>query len=207
MRRMPANWSDLSPAERRAFGLESVGRRRVSARRLRRLRSSQAKVGAFASAAQSNGHVGALAGGPGVGVDGPAAHGRNQAADLASGLGNVATERRRHVRVPVDGRAHIRWGHATISAGLVDLSEGGVQCVLPEAPPMLTQGAALDRPFLLEAEVTTSRICLDLASRISWNRTIRAGTHLGVVFGELDDGETEGVHRFLVAACSRRGSR
>jgi len=207
MRRMPANWSDLSPAERRAFGLESVGRRRVSARRLRRLRSSQAKVGAFASAAQSNGHVGALAGGPGVGVDGPAAHGRNQAADLASGLGNVATERRRHVRVPVDGRAHIRWEHATISAGLVDLSEGGVQCVLPEAPPMLTQGAALDRPFLLEAEVTTSRICLDVASRISWNRTIRAGTHLGVVFGELDDGETEGVHRFLVAACSRRGSR
>ncbi len=109
--------------------------------------------------------------------------------------------------MPVDGRAHIRYGHTTISAGLVDLSEGGVQCVLPEAPPVLAPGATLDGPFLLEAEVTTSRICLGVAGRISWNRSIRAGTHFGVVFGELDDGETEGVQRFLVAASSTRGSR
>src|ERR1039457_3039840 len=36
IRRMPANWSDLSPVERRAYGLEPVGRLRVSARRLPR---------------------------------------------------------------------------------------------------------------------------------------------------------------------------
>jgi PilZ domain len=198
MRRMPANWSNLSPAERRAYGLDRVGRRRVSARRLRRLRSSQAKIGALApAAAPSNGHVAALTG--------PAAHG--PAADLTRGLGRVATERRRHVRVPVDGRAHILLGHATIAVGLVDLSEGGVQCVLPEAPRMLVPGAALGSPFLLEAEVTTSRICLDVPSRISWNRSIRAGTHFGVVFGELADAETEGVERFLVAASSTRGPR
>jgi hypothetical protein len=71
---------------------------------------------------------------------------------------------------------------------------------------MLAPGAALGGPFLLEAEATTSRICLDVAGRISWNRGVRASTHFGVVFGELDDGETEGVQRFLVAA-SRRGSR
>jgi hypothetical protein len=209
IRRMPANWSDLSPVERRAYGLEPVGRSRVSARRLRRLRSSQAKIGAFVpAAAQANGHVGALAGGgPRTGVDGLAANGRSQAAGPRSGPGSVATERRRHVRVPVDGRAHILWGHTTISAGLVDLSEGGVQCVLPEATRVLAPDAALDGPFLLEAEVTTSRICLGVPGRISWNRSIRAGTHFGVVFGELDDSETEGVHRFLVAASSKRGSR
>jgi hypothetical protein len=229
MRRMPANWSNLAPAERRAYGLESIGKRRVSARRLRRLRSSQPKIGALVpAAATSNGHVAALAGrgsttgvnGPGVGgpgvdgpgvngpgVNGPGVNGRGQAAGLTGGLGRIATERRRYVRVPVDGRAHILWGGATISVGLVDLSEGGVQCVLPEAPGMLAPGAALGRPFLLEAEVTTSRICLDVASRISWNRSIRTGTHFGVVFGELADPETEGVHRFLVAASSRRGSR
>jgi hypothetical protein len=209
IRRMPANWSDLSPVERRAYGLESVGRKRVSPRRLRRLRSSQPKIEALVpGAAQANGYVGAFAGGgPGSGVHGPAANGHSQAAGLTSGLGRVATERRRHVRVPVDGRAHILWGRATISVGLVDLSEGGVQCVLPEAPRMLAPGAALGRPFLLEAEVTTSRICLNVASWISWSRSIRAGTHFGVVFAELDDGETEGVHRFLVAASSRRGSR
>jgi hypothetical protein len=170
MRRMPANWSNLSPAERRAYGLESIGRRRASGRRLRRLRSSQAKI---PSAAPPNG---------------PA-------------------ERRHQVRMPVDGRAHIRWGRATISVGLVDLSEDGMQCVLPEAPRMLAQGAALGRPFLLEAEVTTSRLCLDVAGRISWSRSIRAGTLYGVVFGKLADGETEGLDRFLVAASSRRGSR
>jgi hypothetical protein len=203
IRRMPVNWSDLSPVERRAYGLESVGKKRVSARRLRRLRSSQAETGAFVpAAAPPNGHVPALAGGPATG-----ANGRSQTAAPTGGLSRVAVERRRHVRVPVDGRAHILWGRATIAVGLVDLSEGGVQCVLPEASRMLAPGAALGHPVLLEAEVTTSRICLDVASRISWSRGIRAGTHFGVVFGELDDGETEGVHRFLVAASSRRGSR
>jgi len=209
IRRMPANWSDLSPVERRAYGLESVGRKRVSSRRLRRLRSSQPEFGALVpGAAQANGQVGALAGGgPRTGVPGAATNGHGQAAGLTAGLGRVATERRRHVRVPVDGRAHILCGGATISVGLVDLSEGGVQCVLPEAPRMLAPGAALGRPFLLEAEVTTSRICLAVTSWVSWSRSIRAGTHFGVVFGELDDGETEGVHRFLVAASSRRGPR
>jgi hypothetical protein len=174
MRRMPANWSNLSPAERRAYGLDSTGRRRVSGRRLRRLRSSQTA---------------------------------RQTAGLTGALGREATERRRHVRVPVDGRANILWGRDTISVGLVDLSEGGVRCVLPEAARMLAPGAVLGSPFLLEAEVTTSRLCLDVASRISWNHSIRTGTHFGVVFGDLADGETEGVHRFLVAASSRRGSR
>jgi hypothetical protein len=219
IRRMPANWSDLSPVERRAYGLESVGRKRVSPRRLRRLRSSQPKIGAFApGVGPANGHAGTFAAaGPGNGVHAPAANGHSPVAGPTSGLGRaagptnglgwVATERRRHVRVPVDGRAHILWGRATISVGLVDLSEGGVQCVLPEAPRMLVPGAALGSPFMLEAEVTTSRICLDVASRISWNRSVRAGTHFGVVFGELADAETEGVERFLVAASSKRGSR
>src|ERR1700739_2801922 len=43
IRRMPANWSDLSPAERRALGIEFVGKRRVFAASLRpsrRLRSA-----------------------------------------------------------------------------------------------------------------------------------------------------------------------
>ncbi len=209
IRRMPANWSDLSPVERRAWGLESVGGRRVSARRLRRLRSSQAKTGASVpTAGPANGPVGAHAGGgPSAAGGGPAANGRSQVAYMTGGPESAATERRRNVRVRVDGRAHIRYGRATISAGLVDLSEDGVRCVLPEAPPALAPGATLGGPVLLEAEVTTSRICLDVAGRISWHRSIRAGTHFGVVFGELDDGETEGVQRFLVAANSRRGSR
>ncbi len=176
IRRMPANWSNLSPVERRAYGIESVGRRRPSSRHVRRLRASQAKNAA-------------------------------SAASPADGPGNAAAERRRQARVGVAGQVHIRSGHTTISAGLVDLSEGGVQCVLPETRPPLAADVLLDGPFLLEAEVIAPRICLDVAGRISWHRSTIADTRFGVFFGRLDDGEIEGVQRFIAAACSRRGSR
>lgn len=116
-------------------------------------------------------------------------------------------ERRRHVRVRIGGRAHIRSGLATISAGLVDLSEGGVRFVQPDAPPTLTPGATLDGPFLFEAERTTPRICLDVAGRIIWRRSIGARTHFGVAFGALADAETEGLQLFLAAAAGARASR
>ena len=201
IRRMPANWSDLSPSERRAWGLESLGRGRSSPRRVRRLQSSRAKAfaasGAGANGAEANGHVAAFAGGAG-----PAA-GRGSAV-----RGSAETERRRDMRVRVDGRAHIRCGDTTtISVGLVDLSEGGMGCVLPEGSSLTAPGATLGGPFLLEAEATASRICLDVAGQTSWQRGTGASTQFGVVFGHLDEGESEGVQRFLAAACSRRGRR
>lgn len=182
IRRLPANWSDPSPAERRAWGLDSVGSHRASARRVRRLRSLQAKSASPSAAAHAK-------------------------AGVTNGHGSVATERRRHMRVPVDGWAHIRLGRATISAGLVDLSEGGLRYVLPAAAPLLEPGATLDGPFVLEAGVTRLRICLDVPGRITWCRNIGDGTHFGVDFGELDDGETDGVQRFIAAACSRAVDR
>ena len=181
IRRLPANWSDLSPAERHAWGIESAPRQRASARRVRRLRELQAKSSASPARA--------VAGLPG------------------GGRGSVPTERRRDMRVRVDGQAHIRFRHSTISAGLVDLSEGGLRCVLPEASSMLAPGTTLDGPFVLEAEVPRLRICLDVPGRVIWQRSIEAGTHFGVGFGQLHDGETEGVQRFIAAACSRKGSR
>jgi hypothetical protein len=188
IRRMPANWSDLSPSERRAWGIEFIGRRRSSPRRLRRLRSARAKIAA-SSAAEANGHVAALAG-------------------AAAGRGSAQTERRSDMRVRIDGRAHIRCGDTTtISVGLVDLSEGGMGCVLPEGSPLAAPGATLGGPFLLEAEATASRICLDVAGQTRWQRGTGASTQFGVVFGHLDEGENEGVQRFLAAACSRRGRR
>jgi hypothetical protein len=210
IRRMPANWSDLSPVERRALGIEFLGRPRASARRVRRLRSRQAKIAASSAAAQANGYAGVFAGaeqGPGAAAGDPAANGSSQATGAAGGPRSAATERRRHVRMRGDGRAHIRCGHATMSAGLVDLSEGGVQCVLPESPAVFAPGGALHGPFLLEAEATRSRICLDVAGRIRWQHSAGDVTHFGVAFGELTDGETEGVQWFLTAAASRRGHR
>lgn len=228
IRRMPANWSDLTPVERQALGLDSAQRRRVSARSLRRLRSTRAKISATAHA---GGYLDAFGdGSSAVSFGEPAGTEMDDAtlgdmrrasaalddvtlidmmrADETTGGASGATERRSHMRLPVNGRAHIRWGKTTVSAGLVDLSEGGARCVLPEAPSLLARGATLGGPFLLEAEVATSRICLDVAARIAWHRRVGAGAHFGVVFGELDEGETDGMQGFLAAAAAgRRGVR
>jgi hypothetical protein len=195
MRRMPANWSDLSPSERDALGLEPLGRRRVSARRLHRLRASQAQASTSVPVAAPPGGYAAV----------PNPYSR--LATTTVDMGNDPPERRRRVRVRVDGRAHLGSAHATVSAALVDLSEGGVRCVLPDAPAALAPGMRFDGPFLLEAEVATPRICLAVPGWIRWSQGSRAGTHFGVVFGDLDDRQAEGVQRFLIAAGGRRGSR
>ncbi len=165
IRRMPSNWSDLSRSERRAWGIEFVGRRRAPVRGIRRR-----AVG-------------------------------------ASDLGGVATERRQDVRVPLHGRAHIRYGDTTISVGLLDLSERGAGCVLPAAPSPVASGAAFAEPLLLEAEWDATRICLDVASRVSWYRNTRDGTYFGASFAELAEDETEGLQRFLAAASRKSGDR
>jgi hypothetical protein len=182
LRRMPANWSDLSPSERRNWGIEFVGRRRSPVHRGGRRRPFPAKAAAPAGA-QANGH-GALAG--------------QQA--TAGARGGVATERRSGKRVRIGGRAHIRSGGTTISAGLVDLSASGAGCVLPDEPQRVTPGATLGGPFLLEAETSAWRICLDVTGQISWRRSAGADTHFGIAFAELAEGETEGLRRFLAAA-------
>jgi hypothetical protein len=182
IRRMPANWSDMTPGERRAFGIESAGRRRLPVRRLRRIRASQATIRPPAPVA---------------------ALGDEHASGSAPE--NEVSERRHQIRVRVDGRGHIRSGQSTVSAALVDLSEGGMRCVLPDATLALTPGQELGGPLLLEGEGAGSRICLAVPGRISWILDSSSGTHFGVTFGDLNGGEIEGVHRFQVTAGSRRG--
>jgi len=196
IRRMPANWSDLSPAERRALAIESVGKRRISRRALRRLSQlgpSQPKISA--AAAERNGHS-----------SGHAAGDHTVTGVAANGDGSSRVERRQDVRISADGRALIRAGDMTISAGLVDVSEGGLECVLPEAAPTLAPGAKLSGPFLLEFQETRAHICLDIAGWISWQRSTGSVTYLGIAFGELSDAQVEGVRRFLASALLR-GSR
>jgi hypothetical protein len=205
MRRMPSNWSDLSPAERRAFGLESGPRRRPPARRLRHLQSAQARAMAATAASRSPQYASAPAG-PAVGAGLSERSGNGQADRRLARSRSATPDPRRHLRLDVSGRALIRSGTATMTVGLVDLSEGGVRCVQPEASPRLRPGV-LDGPFLLEAQGATSLICLDVPGKVVWQRSIGASTHFGVVFGALSRGETEGIRSFLAAAGSVRGAR
>ena len=80
-----------------------------------------------------------------------------------------------------------------------------MRCVLPDAHLAPAPRQRLGGPFLLEGEAGKSRICLAVPGRISWILDSRSGTHFGVTFGDLEDGEIEGVQRFLVTAGSRRG--
>jgi len=199
IRRMPANWSDLSPSERRTWGIEAVGRQRAPARPLRRLQPLQAKIAGLSAMAQAGRHVAAL--------PRPAANGHGRLDNVTSGPGEVADERRGDPRVRVVGRAQIRCEHTTVTAGLVDLSERGVQLVLPKAPPLVAPGAMVGGPFLLEAAARASLICLDVAGRISWQQSNGSGTHFGVAFGELARGETEGLQLLLAATGINGGHR
>ena len=194
IRRMPANWSDLSHAERRALGIESVGKRRSSAAavpRLSRLRTAPAKI-ASAAANRRSGNRAELAAADQL-MTGVAANGHNGT------RAGRAPER----RLSAHGRVLIRCGDITISAGLVELSEAGMECVLPEARPQLAPGAQLSGPLLLELQGTTTRICLDVPGRIRWERSTSAGVHFCIVFGELPGAQIDGVRRFLAAASSR----
>jgi PilZ domain len=205
MRRMPANWSALTPAERQAFGLESEPRRQAPARRLRRLQSAQAKAMVSTAASRSPQYAPASAGPP-IGAGVGEQPGNGQAAHPPTRSRSAAPDPRRHLRLGVSGRALIRSGTATMAVGLVDLSEGGVRCVQPEASPHLRPGV-LDGPFLLEAQGTASLICLDVPGEVVWQRSIGASTHFGIVFGALSPAETEGIRSFLAAAGSVRGAR
>jgi hypothetical protein len=159
IRRIPANWSDLSPSERRAWGLENVGRRRIPARHRAVVK-----------------------------------HEYDRSAD----------ERRHDVRVLLGGRAHIRLDHSTISAGLVDFSTSGLGCVLPEGLGLGDWGREVAGPLLLEVESKAARLCLDVATRISWYRRSGEGTHFGISFTKLTADEQRGVRRVLGVPASNR---
>jgi hypothetical protein len=192
IRRMPANWSDLSPSERDVWGIELSGRRRPSAWRTSGLRALRER---FARPRGATGAGGAPA----------AADADHAGAD--GGVQTVADERRAQARARLGGRAHIRLELTTLSAGLVDLGERGMRCVLPEAPPLVAPGAALGGPVVLEAEMDASRICLDVGGRVSWERTTRDGTQFGVEFDDLGGDELEGVRLLIAAAGASRDQR
>ena len=122
------------------------------------------------------------------------------------GRPTAPAERRRHTRVPVYGRAQITSGRRTISADLVNVSRGGVQCIVLDAKAVPEFDSRLDPPILLEGEVSGSHIRLDVAGRITWRKDLGPSTELGVVFGDLDNRQAELVQGFLVTAGDGPGS-
>ncbi len=168
IRRMPANWSNLAPAEKRAWSLEYVLTRR------------RAKAGRQARS-------------------GPAGGGSRRRRKRSA-----VAERRLHIRVRVGGRAEIRLDGATASADLVDISRGGMHCVVLGSKAVVAAGTRLDAPLVLSADDTW--IMLDVGGTVTWRSDTGRGTHFGLAFDQLDDEQSENVQRLLAMSGAPRNS-
>ena len=197
IRRMPANWSNLVPAERHAWSLDLVAGRRAAASRKRSSRNfsripSRSRRFPLEPAVRMPGLLATNGHGPSSGVDGHV---------VANGNGSPATmaaERRRHARVRVHGRVLIRSAHKTILANLINVSEGGMRCVVADAQSVLEAGSRLDPPLVLQHAASESEVSLDVVASVGWHKNDGPGTQLGVVFAELSSEQGERVRRFLV---------
>ena len=191
--KMPANWSNLVPAEKRAWSLELVAGRHASASRTRRSRSffgSRSRRSALEPASRS-------AASPGV-IGSEVVFGESRHL-VTNGNGSTAeaAERRRHARMHVRGQALIRIARKTVSANLVNVSEGGMHCVVHDAESVLESGGRLESPLVLEDAGAESQVSLDVVANVSWHKAAGPGTRLGVVFTELADEQAEQLQRFL----------
>jgi hypothetical protein len=225
IRRMPAVWSSLTPAELRAFSLDFAGWRpeastansrdavlvgRDGAKTHRRLsfmqlfRRSRPEVGDVMTTSDvSIPETLATAAVPAS--SGTAASGATVgliAEDID--LPPTGMERRRHARVPVGGWAQIRYGRDTVSADIVDFSEGGVHWVVLDTNAAFQVGEKLDAPFVLEGDDSRGPFNLDVAGTVIWHSDTKLGTHFGVAFEALSDEQAQRVRHLLVTSGAER---
>jgi hypothetical protein len=171
IRRMPANWSNLAPAEKRAWSLEFV----PTGRRADASRQSSGRRAGFAR--------------------------------RLSRLGpwrTPVTERRHHARVLVIGRAQIRFGPKTVSADLVDISQGGMHCVLRDTQAVVEAGGKLGSILVLKGGAFASQLRLDVGGIVTWHSDTGLGAHFGIAFEPLNDEQGERVQRLLADSGSER---
>jgi len=168
IRRMPANWSDLSPAEIRAWSLDYVmrGRRAVAAST-----PSQGRAGRSRWSSRL---------------------GRRRSSEV--------TERREHARVLVGGQAQIRLGPKTVTADLVDVSPGGMHCVVLDTQAVLEAGRRVGRPIVLHRDAPENQIRLDVTGTVTWRSDVGLGTHFGVAFGSLNKEQAARIHDLLATS-------
>jgi hypothetical protein len=168
IRRMPANWSNLAPAEKHAWALEFVTTgRRSGARR----QASKSRAGSTI-----------------------------QRSRFSLGRSRAKPERRLQARVLVGGQTKIRLGRKIVSADLVDLSQGGMHCVVLGSQAFVDVGGKLGPPLVLEVLSPKSSVTLEVGGTVTWHNTTGLGTHFGVEFAPLNDEQLERVRRLLVTS-------
>ena len=193
IRRMPANWSNLVPAEKRAWGLERALARRGSAGRKNRLRSLfQAKSPTRAPAVEL-GHVSQVA------SDLSHTQSHENDSNGTTKRDEVPTDRRLHLRTSVLGRVQLTYGQQVVTALLVNVSSGGLRCVMPEGQSFIKVGVEFPSPLLLEDRTGKSRVRLDATATVAWDKNVGYAEQFGIAFCELTEAQVNQMNRLLAA--------
>jgi hypothetical protein len=223
IRRMPADWSRLTPAEKRAWALEFVptglradaireraeaedphARRRRFPLRARRRKSDQVdqvdQVSEPAPAASTDSEETTDP----VPVNGHAPE--PVRAVLGSPAESPSPERRLHARVPARGRAQIRCGDRTVSATLVDVSQGGVRWRIFDADAALEVGEQLEPSLVLEEDGSGKEVSLDVGGTVMWGENTVVGAQFGVAFEPLSADQTDRVQHLLPSPAASRSA-
>ena len=197
IRRMPANWSNLVSAEKHAWGLERALARRGTAGVRNRLRSLfRAKSSSRVLATEpeeTHRSAGDLAL-----TQSPASDSNGTTKRDA-----IAADRRVHERTSVLGRVQLRCGQQIVTALLVNISSGGVRCVVPEGQAVVKLGVELASPVLLEDRTGRSRVSLEATAVVAWDNDVGFAKQFGVAFSELSEAQMQQIDHFL-AAVERR---
>jgi hypothetical protein len=193
IRRMPADWSGLTPAEERAWSLEFVTTGlRAEAIRQRAEAGDSRRRGSLLPALRK------------------ALGGYKYPDELESSTPPVpaqSSERRLHTRVPARGRAQIRCGNKTVSATLVDVSQGGARWHIVDSDTALEVGVQLDPSSLVvEGDGSGNEISLDVGGTVMWGETTALGAQFGVAFEPLSADATDRVQHLLLSSDSRRSA-
>ncbi|HLM96596.1 MAG TPA: PilZ domain-containing protein [Acidimicrobiales bacterium] len=184
IRRMPANWSNLSPADRRAWTLDGVARplEGVSPDAYGWARMSWwRRLVAWAK--------------PAAPPTAPV-----KASDDTEPI--AAEERRQAARVRVQGTVELRLGPRPLAAELVDVSEAGLHCVVRASQAKPGVGRRLAAPVRLATRHQAQGLDLDVACTVSWRRAVAGTTHLGIELERLDDDQRRRVYEFLASAAN-----
>jgi len=192
IRRMPAEWSKLTPAEKRAWSLEFVttGLRADAIRR--REEAGERRRGSVLPALRK-----ALGG----------FHYPDELKPATPPAPAQSSERRLHARVPARGRSQIRCGNKTVSATLVDVSQGGARWRIIDSDAALEVGVQLDpSPLVVEGEGSGNEVSLDVGGTVMWGETTAMGAQFGVAFEPLSADQTDRVQHLLHSSASRKSA-
>jgi hypothetical protein len=118
--------------------------------------------------------------------------------------GEDTPDRRRHARVATGGHAEIRSGGKTVSATLMDVSQGGVRWRISDTHSALKVGEQLHPLLVLEGSGPGNRVSLDVGATVMWGNDMEPGAQFGVAFEQLTEEQNEQVQHLLVSSAARR---